>query len=205
MDKQKRPARPAKDQSARRSSLIDGRLNLLGVEIDLAKLLESPSEVEDGLAALRERLKAAGGKERLSDDAWRAGETSVSGFIRTGGVLGDQEFHIGTMGTPSQRRAGTSAQPHGGRRAGEEVGEPPLDLFDEGDEIRIVADVPGAELADLELRVEGGLFSLATRPGARRRYRRDVALMAAVDPDIASITCRNGVLEVRLRKTVGDR
>ncbi len=200
MDSQKRPARPAKTQSARRSNLLGGRLNLLGVEIDLAKLLESPSEVEDGLEALRDRLKAAGGKERLSDDAWRAGGASVSGFIRTGGVLGDQEFHIGTMGTPSQRRDETSARPHGGQRAGEEVGEPPLDLFDEGDEIRIVADVPGAELADLDLKAEDRLFSLATKPGARRRYRRDVALAAAVDSDFIGVTCRNGVLEVRLRK-----
>lgn len=204
MDRQKRPARPARNQSARRSNLLGGRLNLLGVEIDLAKLLESPSEAEDGLKALRERLKAAGGKERLSDDEWRAGRTSVSGFIRTGGVLGDQEFHIGTMGTPSQRRGGTSARPRGGRRAGEDVGEPPLDLFDEGAEIRIVADVPGAELADLELKVADHLFSLAAKPGARRRYRRDVALAAAVDPDFVGVTCRNGVLEVRLRKSVSD-
>ena len=81
-----------------------------------------------------------------------------------------------------------------------EIGEPPLDLFDEGDEIRIVADVPGAELGDLELKAEDRLFSLSTKPGARRGYRRDVALTAAVEPTIVSQTCRNGVLEVRLRK-----
>ncbi len=200
MDGKKRTGPPPGDEFPRGSGLLGGRLNLLGVEIDLAKLLESPGEVEEGLAALRERLKAAGGKERLSDEAWQAGGTSVSGYIRTGGILGEQEFHIGTMGTPSQRRGETVAKPHGRQQAGADVGEPPLDLFDEGDEIRIVADVPGAELADLELKAEDRLFSLATRPGARRSYRRDVALAAAVDPNLVSITCRNGVLEVRLRK-----
>ena len=200
MGTQKRAGRPANDEPAGLSGLIGGRLNLLGIEIDLAKLLESPGEVAEGLETLRERIKAAGGKERLSDEAWQAGGASVSGYIRTGGILGDQEFHVGTMGTPSQRRGETVAKPHGRRQAGADVGEPPLDLFDEGDEIRIVADVPGAELADLELKAEDRLFSLATRPAARRSYRRDVALAAAVDPNLVAVTCRNGVLEVRLRK-----
>ncbi len=204
MAEKKRTGPPPGDESPRGSGLLGGRLNLLGVEIDLGKLLESPGDIEQGLGALRERLKAAGGKERLSDEDWKAGGTSVTGFIRTGGVLGDQEFHIGTMGTRSERQGGTVVRPRGKRTAaptaGPEVGEPPLDLFDEGDEIRIVADVPGAELDDLELKAEDRLFSLSTRPGARRAYRRDVALPAAVDPTIVSQTCRNGVLEVRLRK-----
>jgi len=199
MDKKKRTGPPPGDESPRGSGLLGGRLNLLGVEIDLGKLLESPGDIEQGLGALRERLKA-GGKERLSDEDWKAGGTSVTGFIRTGGVLGDQEFHIGTMGTRSERQGGTAVRPLGKRTAAPEVGEPPLDLFDEGDEIRIVADVPGAELDDLELKVDDRLFSLSTRPGARRGYRRDVALPAAVDPTIVSRSCRNGVLEVRLRK-----
>jgi HSP20 family protein len=200
MDRQKRTGRPTGDEPAGLSGLIGGRLSLLGIDIDLAKLLESPGEVAEGLEALRERLKAAGGKERLSDEAWQAGGASVSGFIRTGGILGDQEFHVGTMGSPSRRGGETVAKPRGRRGAGADVAGPPLDLFDEGDEIRIVADVPGAELHDLELKAEDHLFSLATRPGARRSYRRDVALAAAVDPNLVAATCRNGVLEVRLRK-----
>lgn len=184
----------------KRSGLIGGRLNLLGIEIDLAKLLDSPGEVEEGLQTLRDKLKAAGGKERLSDETWRAGGTTVSGFVRTGGVLGDQEFHVGTMGTASQRRGETVVKSRGKGHAAVEVSEPPLDLFDEGDEIRIVVDVPGAEPDDLELKAEDRLFSLATKPGARRSYRRDVALAASVDPTFVAVSCRNGVLEVRLRK-----
>jgi len=200
MSEKKRTGPPPSDASDKPPALIGGRLNLLGVEIDLGRLLESPGDIEQGLGALRERLKAAGGKERLSDEDWKAGGTTVTGFIRTGGVLGDQEFHVGTMGTRSERQGGTVVKPRGKRTAAPEVGEPPLDLFDEGDEIRIVADVPGAELDDLELKADDRLFSLSTRPGARRGYRRDVALPAAVEPTIVSQTCRNGVLEVRLRK-----
>jgi HSP20 family protein len=200
MSEKKRTGPPPSDASDKPPALIGGRLNLLGVEIDLGRLLESPGDIEQGLGALRERLKAAGGKERLSDEDWKAGGTTVTGFIRTGGVLGDQEFHVGTMGTRRDRQGETVVRARGKRAAAPEVGEPPLDLFDEGDEIRIVADVPGAELDDLALKADGRLFSLSTRPGARRGYQRDVALPAAVDPTIVSQTCRNGVLEVRLRK-----
>jgi len=202
MTKKKPIAQPPGEAAAKPSSLIGGKLNLLGVEIDLGKLLESPGDVEQGLGALRERLKAAGGKERLSDEEWKAGGTTVTGFIRTGGVLGDQEYHVGTMGSRSERQGETAVKSRGKRTVApeSEIGEPPLDLFDEGDEIRIVADVPGAELGDLELKAEDRLFSLSTKPGARRGYRRDVALTAAVEPTIVSQTCRNGVLEVRLRK-----
>jgi HSP20 family protein len=200
MSEKKRTGPPPSDASDKPSSLIGGRLNLLGVEIDLGRLLESPGDIEQGLGALRERLKAAGGKERLSDEDWKAGGTTVTGFIRTGGVLGDQEFHVGTMGTRGERQGGAAVKPRGKRTTAPEVSEPPLDLFDEGDEIRIVADVPGAELDDLELKADDRLFSLSTKAGARRAYRRDVVLPAAVDPTIVSQSCRNGVLEVRLRK-----
>ncbi len=200
MSEKKRTGPPPAAAPDKPSSIIGGKLNLLGVQIDLDKLLESPGDVEQGLGALRERLKAAGGKERLSDEDWKAGGTTVTGFIRTGGVLGDQEYHVGTTGGRNERQGGTVPRVKGQRAPAPEVSEPPLDLFDEGDEIRIVADVPGAELEDLTLKVDGLVFSLATRSAARRAYRRDVELPAAVDPVIVSQSCRNGVLEVRLRK-----
>ena len=204
MSEKKRTGPPPAEAPEKPSSIIGGKLNLLGIQIDLDRLLESPGDVEQGLGALRERLKAAGGKERLSDEEWKAGGTTVTGFIRTGGVLGDQEYHVGTMGSRSERQAGIEPRPKGKRTPAPvpapEVSEPPLDLFDEDDEIRIVADVPGAELEDLKLKADDRLFSLSTRPGARRGYRRDVELPAAVDPKIVSKSCRNGVLEVRLRK-----
>ena len=200
MTEKKRPGPPPSRAPGTPSPIIGGRLNLLGVEIDLARLLENPEEVQQGLGALRERLKAAGGKERQSDEEWKAGGTTVTGFIRTGGVLGDQEYHVGTTGSRSERQGGTTPRTRGARTPEPEMSEPPLDLFDEDDEIRIVADVPGAELEDLVIKVEERTFSLQTKPGSRRAYRREVALPAAVVPAIASSSCRNGVLEIRLQK-----
>lgn len=199
MEKEKGKKKPRGDKDERLSDLIGGSLNLFGIQIDLGKLLDSPEEVRERLETLRDRLKGAGGQEVLSDEAWRQGRASVSGYVRTRGVLGEGEFHIGSMGKERAQR-GAGEQPPGQ----EEAVEPPLEVFDEGGEVVIVAEVPGVGLEDLEVKVEGRAFSLASRSGARRSYRKTVRLDAEVDADSLKAACRNGVLEVRLRKREGS-
>jgi HSP20 family protein len=176
------------------SEILSGAINILGLRIDLGELLSSPENLRDRLEQLRETLREAGGKEVLSDQEWRQGGTSITGHIRTRGLLGDHEFHIGTTGQPVARGAGrpTPEPP--------EVVEPPLDVFDEGSQVVIVADVPGVTIEDLELKVVGDTFSLATRDTAQRRYRKELHLESAVDPDRLQSSCHNGVLEIRLPK-----
>jgi HSP20 family molecular chaperone IbpA len=181
-------------KEARPTELLSGTLNILGLKIDLGELLQAPEELSGRLEELREKLKAAGGKAALSDEEWRKGGTSVSGHIRTRGLLGEQEFHVGTMGKARNKASGRPAP------APTEVVEPPMDVFYEAQQVTIVADVPGASLEDLELRVEGRVFSLSARPTARRNYRKELHLEADVTPESLQATCRNGVLEVRLNK-----
>ena len=183
------------EEGPRISDLIGGSLNLFGIRIDLEELLASPERVRERLEALRARLKAEGGQETLSDEAWREGRASISGFVRTRGLLGEREFHIGTAGRSRGQGSGKK-----GPAPPEETLEPPVDVFDEGEEVLVVADVPGVELQDLELQVDDGVLSFATKPGARRSYRKRLPLEAAVEPGSLRATCRNGVLEVHLRK-----
>jgi len=176
------------------SDVIGGTLNLFGLKIDLAKLLSSPEDVKERLEQLREKLKKAGGREVLSDEEWGKGEVSISGHFRTSGILGEREYHIGTAGAPA------------GRRRREEVSEPteavepPVDIFHEAEETIIVAEVPGVNLADLELKVKDEVLSLSTKPTARRSYHKEVRLGSPVDERSLKATCRNGILEVHLRK-----
>ncbi len=64
----------------------------------------------------------------------------------------------------------------------------------------MVADVPGVGLEDLDVTLDGRTLSISTRPKARRQYRKEVQLPADVDAASLSKSCRNGVLEVTLRK-----
>jgi HSP20 family molecular chaperone IbpA len=182
------------DRNSDLSDVIGGTLNIFGLKIDLAKLLSSPEDVKDRIEELREKLKKAGGKEVLSDEEWRSGETSISGYFRTGGILGDREYHMGTTGPATRRRdrERVSEPP--------QAVEPPVDIFREAEEIVVIAEVPGVELADLELKVEDDVFSLCTKPAARRSYRKEIELGSRVDADSLQASCRNGILEVHLQK-----
>jgi len=176
------------------SDVIGGTLNIFGLKIDLGKLLCSPEDVKDRLEELREKLKKAGGKEVLSDEEWRRGGVSISGHLRTGGILGEREYHIGTAG-PSIRRRGREkvSEPA-------EAVEPAVDVFREAEEIVVVAEVPGVELSDLELRVNDDALILATKPAARRKYLKKVELGSPVNKRSLKATCRNGILEIHLQK-----
>lgn len=176
------------------SDLIGGTLDILGLKIDLAKLLSSSEDVSAELQGLREKLKKAGGKEALSDAEWREGAASVSGRFRTHGVLGEREYHIGTAGSATRGKGRESTS-----KPAEAV-EPPVDVFQEAQEVVVVAEVPGVEIADIELKVEGNTLSLSTKPTSRRSYRKEVNLGSSVDAESLSATCRNGILEIHLRK-----
>lgn len=186
---------PDKPKGPDPADFLGGTLNILGLKIDLGELLGSPEELKSRLEELREKLRAAGGKETQSDDVWQKGGVTVSGHIRTSGLLGDREFHIGTTGKPSQGNAGRRPAPEPA-----ESSEPPIDVFYEGPQVTIVADVPGVSLEDLDLTVDDKTFSLATKATARRSYERKLVLESEVEPRILQATCNNGVLEVRLQK-----
>lgn len=180
------------------SEVISGALNIFGLKIDLGKLLSAPEEMKDRLEQLREKLKQAGGKEALGDEEWRSGGVSISGSVRTRGILGEREYHMGTgMQSGSQHRPPKAPEPS----APPEVVEPAVDVFVEPQEITVVAEVPGVGLDDLELKIlDNKRLSLSTKPGVRRGYRKDIELGTAVDVDTLRATCRNGVLEVRVQK-----
>lgn len=179
------------------SQVIGGALDIFGLKIDLGKLLSSPEDVRDRLQELREKLKQAGGKEVRTDEEWRKGEVNISGHVRTRGFLGEREYHIGTGARPRrQPQAPKTPKPP-------EVVEPTVDVFDEPQEIMVVAEVPGVGLKDLELKIQGQVLSLSTKPGARMGYKKEIELSSEVDAGSLKATCHNGILEVRLRKKAG--
>ena len=173
------------------SQVIGGALDIFGVKLDLGKLLSSPDEVRERLDALREKLKQAGGKETQTDEEWRQG-VSVRGHVKTHGVLGEREYHIGTGVRPPPK----ATKPP-------DVVEPAVDVFDEAREIVVVAEVPGVGLNDLKLKIHGKVLSLSTKSKAGMNYRKEIELPSEVDADTLRTTWRNGILEIRLRKKDG--
>lgn len=78
---------------------------------------------------------------------------------------------------------------------------PPVDIFENEEELLVVADLPGVGRDAIELRVDRGTLSLEAVDDARHRvYRRAFTLPDAIDPAGVRAVMKNGVLTVHLRK-----
>ncbi|MFW5911685.1 MAG: Hsp20/alpha crystallin family protein [Halolamina sp.] len=73
-----------------------------------------------------------------------------------------------------------------------------VDAFDEGEELRLVADLPGATKEELSLQCDGETLTIEAG-----EYRERVRLPTKVDEHSAEATFNNGVLEVTFEK-LGD-
>ncbi|MFB6126245.1 MAG: Hsp20/alpha crystallin family protein [Halolamina sp.] len=72
-----------------------------------------------------------------------------------------------------------------------------VDIHEDDDELRLVADLPGVSKDDINLRCDGETLTVDAR-GDRREYSERVRLPARVDEHSAAATFNNGILEVTL-------
>jgi len=70
-----------------------------------------------------------------------------------------------------------------------------VDVHEMDDEIRVVADIPGVENDDIDLKCDGKTLTLAAT-GETREYGERIPLSTRVDEHSANATYNNGVLEV---------
>jgi HSP20 family protein len=109
--------------------------------------------------------------------------------------------------------------PLGPRTEGSQVDwVPAIDLFETGEEVVLLADLPGVEPSTVDLTIDGLVLTLGgekrsgadearagagPRPIRERRFghfQRKVTLPAAVNVDAVEAALHNGVLTVRLPK-----
>lgn len=96
---------------------------------------------------------------------------------------------------------------------------PPLNVFRKGDDLVLIAEVPGINKADLELQVKGRTIRLAgtktlkfaenasvhRRERLEGRFDRSVTLPVEVDPDGVKAECRDGILALFLPRAARDK
>lgn len=78
-----------------------------------------------------------------------------------------------------------------------------VDVQEAGDEIQVVADLPGATRDGIEITCDGRILSL-TATGDRREYDEQLRLPSRVDEQSATATYNNGILEITLSRADGD-
>jgi HSP20 family protein len=96
---------------------------------------------------------------------------------------------------------------------------PPLNIFRKGDDLVLIAEVPGVNKSDLELQVKGRTIRLAgtktvnypenaslhRRERLAGRFDRSVTLPVEVDPDGVKAECRDGILAMFLPRAERDK
>jgi HSP20 family protein len=78
---------------------------------------------------------------------------------------------------------------------------PITDVFDEKEEIVVMAEMPGVSEEGISLDLKGDILEIKAVNG-HRSYYKEVLLPSKVKPDAITSNYRNGVLEVRIKKII---
>jgi HSP20 family protein len=81
----------------------------------------------------------------------------------------------------------------------EEEREPLTDVFDEEQEIRIYAEMPGVNQEDIKLDLKEDILDISAQTG-ERKYHKEILLPAKVQAETITSSYNNGVLEIKVKK-----
>ena len=157
--------------------------------------------VEQFATAARSQAEAHGEQTQEADPASDGSRHTVT--------LGDGKTRMVFGYTLRMGRDGISAEPFGNtpvdgasKTSDKSAGTAPaallpiVDVFEDGDAVVVVAELPGADPDRIVCRADG--LRLLIEATGVRQYRKDLALPAAVRSDGIVQSFRNGILEVRL-------
>ena len=135
--------------------------------------------------------------ETGEEEVTRTGEFGVKGLgEKARGVYGFS-VRTGIGGIPRVEHFGNIRSTEEGPVVAE-VREPLVDVFDEDQEIVIVAELPGVGEEEIHIEVQDDILSLGTT--GERKYAKEILLPEVVEATTLRKTYRNGILELRLKK-----
>jgi len=158
-----------------------GKLRLGGLFKGIEKLIDLATE-----------LKEAGGEIKKEGEIdlgrLKEGMKGVYGFSVKTAVGGEPV--VETFGNIKKTPEGPTV---------EEEREPMTDVFDEKEEVRIYAEMPGVNEEDIKFDLKGDILDISAQSG-ERKYHKEVLLPVQVKKETLSYTYKNGILEVRIKK-----
>ena len=106
---------------------------------------------------------------------------------------------IGPDGKPVIEEFGNIRRRRGRAEISEEM-EPLVDVFDYGDKVVVVAEMPGVDKDKIDVRITKDNKLIIKASNKDRKYYKEVELPPSVKPDTAKAKYKNGVLEVVIEK-----
>jgi HSP20 family protein len=142
-------------------------------------------------------LDLVGNLTEAGENVNRSGEIKFGDNEKMQGVYGFS-IRTGLGGMPKVESFGNIRESEAGPVVAD-TREPIVDVFDEGEKLLVVAELPGVAKKEIKVEVNGDVLELSTT--GTRKYAKEVLLPAAAKDDVEpAITYNNGVLEVRLEK-----
>jgi HSP20 family protein len=141
-------------------------------------------------------LDLVGNLTEAGENVNRSGEIKFGDKEKMQGVYGFS-IRTGLGGMPKVESFGNIRESEAGPVVAD-TREPIVDVFDEGEKLLVVAELPGVAKKEIKVEVNGDVLELSTT--GTRKYAKEVLLPAAAKDVEPAITYNNGVLEVRLEK-----
>ena len=116
---------------------------------------------------------------------------AVYGFSVKMGLDGNQETRVEPFGNVhrDEKTGETTVQ---------EVSEPLIDIIEESDHVLVLAEMPGVADEDVHLDLNGDILVLHAEKGSKK-YHKEIVLPRSFDSKAMERSCRNGILEVKLK------
>lgn len=141
-------------------------------------------------------LDLVGNLAEAGESVNRSGEVKFGDNEKMQGVYGFS-IRTGLGGMPKVESFGNIRESEAGPVVAD-TREPIVDVFDEGDKLLVVAELPGVAKKEIKVELNGDVLALSTT--GSRKYAKEVLLPAPAKEEEMTVTYNNGVLEVRLHK-----
>jgi len=180
------------------SGLLDVGFNIFGTA---GKIQGGKSEGK-GLVGLIDDLARLAEKSETYQKRINLGEKGVIDFrVSSRPIKGSYTTKPASslkMSKPKSKTPSTS-MPISPTTPSIEEKEPIVDVFEDGDHINIMAELPGIEEKDVNLKIENNVLTISADTPAKK-YSKEVKLPTSIERHSMESKLRNGILEVKLRK-----
>lgn len=148
-----------------------------------------------GLAEVIERL---GDLTEKGEQLSRSGEIPLSGKDKDlKGIFGfSVKMGLGGEGVKVEPFGNVSKDRSTGRSVVDEIREPLVDIFEEKDHVLIIAEMPGIEAGDIQTDLEDDILVFTAQRGDKK-YRKELLLRGDFQKSGVSVSCTNGIVEIK--------
>lgn len=158
-----------------------GKLKLGGIFKGIEKLIDIAAELQEAGGEIRR-------EGEIDLDKLKKGMKGVYGFSVKSAVGGKPV--VETFGNIKKTPKGPTV---------EEEMEPLTDIFDEKEEILVIAEIPGVQEEGITVELKDDILEISAK-SKTRKYHKEVLLPAKVKRETLTYTYKNGILEIKVKK-----